>query len=76
MEAANTTKPLPAVTTPPLPPPMTPDIVVVPEPASVSVLPPLVTLPDTVRGLEELFDQVCDAPMATGALTVAAPRPG
>src|SRR5208283_5890701 len=75
LEAANTTRPLPAVTTSPLPP-MAPEIVVAPEPPSVSVWPPLLTLPEMVSRLEELFAQVCDEPIATGALIVAAPAPG
>ena len=65
LEAENTTVPAPTAATPPLPPPMTPEIVVEPEPASVSVLAPLATLPETVKGFAALFVQVCDVASAT-----------
>ncbi len=55
---------------------MAPEIIVLPEPASVSVLPPLVTLPETVKGVTELLVQLCEAPSARLAvLRVAPPEP-
>ena len=72
---ARTTRPLPAAAIPP-PPPMTPENVVTPEPASVSVLPPLATLPEMVKELDELFVQVCGVPSAREALMVTGPAPG
>ncbi len=55
---------------------MAPEIVVLPEPASVSGLPPLLTLLETVKGLAELLVQLCEAPRARLAvLRVAPPEP-
>ncbi len=60
---------------PPLPP-IAAEIAVLPEPASVSVLPPLVTLlPEIVSRLDELFVQVWAAPKTSGAVMFTGPAP-
>jgi hypothetical protein len=60
---------------PPVPLPIAPEMVTLPDPATVSEFVPLLTAPETVNGLDELFVQVCDAPNATGALIVVVPAP-